>query len=424
VATENTVDSNASDLDGGGINAQITSDRTVDASQASLVTELPVNGVAEDVSLILRGNTIRSNSASGGGAGAFLLSIADADPDNTGPGDCQAALIESAVAEIDFENNLVEGNTSDDVFPVPGCSDNVCENTICAADPFCCDVGWDSFCADDAIADTTCAANCGTSNCCDPVVVAGSVLSRMQAKGDAFSGVTIETSTIAANAAEVFASGLNAGVDAASGTLPDCQGTLTGRASLLIDRSIIGDNDAFGVGGPLPGDDMLTPTVTKSFVYDNGPGNGTDFQFESTLFPGGVAPPGNPLDDPLLDLVTFLPDLCSPAFDVGICSNDPDTVCTLDSECAAPVAPDGGEEAAAGGVIECVAEGAGHVANPDINDDGAIDGVDLMRLSVAFGAEDGVEPRYNPDADLNRNGMVEGLDLLWIAPLFGQECTP
>jgi hypothetical protein len=294
VATENTVDSNASDLDGGGINAQITSDRTVDASQAGLVTAAPSFGLAEEVSLTLRGNSISSNSALGAGSGAFLLSVADADPDNTGPGDCQPALIDSAVAEIDFENNLVEGNTSEDVFPVPGCSDNVCENIICTADPFCCDVGWDSLCADQALADTTCATNCGTSNCCDAVLAAGSVLARMQAKGDAFSGITTETSTIAANMAEGFADGFNAGVDAASRTLPDCQGILTGHVSVVIDSSIVVGNDGAGIGGPLPDPDSDV-VVQYSDVFANTGGN-----YEGTLFPVDLTGQfGNISEDPL-----------------------------------------------------------------------------------------------------------------------------
>jgi hypothetical protein len=32
----------------------------------------------------------------------------------------------------------------------PGCDDVACCNTVCAADPFCCDVEWDQLCADQA----------------------------------------------------------------------------------------------------------------------------------------------------------------------------------------------------------------------------------------------------------------------------------
>jgi hypothetical protein len=245
----------------------------------------------------------------------------------------------------------------------------------------------------------------------------------MSAKGDSLAQVSIETSTIAANRAQNNAAGLNGGVEAVSVTVPDCELDDVGRAVLVINRSIIGDNDLFGVGGPAPAENDLTPTVTKSFVYDNG-GNGAAFQYQSTLFPGGLAPAGNPTTDPLIGSAPFQPALCSDAYRVGACSNDPGTVCTADSDCMAPVAPggDGG-----GGGDECVAEGAGYLASPDINDDQALDGVDLNRFSTGFGAMNGVHLRYNPDADLDRNGMIDGVDLSLIrpvTPLFGQQCTP
>ena len=51
-----------------------------------------------------------------------------------------------------------------------------------------------------------------------------------------------------------------------------------------------------------------------------------------------------------------------------------------------------------------------------------MDGVDLMRVSAAFGSRRDLNARYNPDADLDRNGIVDGPDLPFIAPLFGVEC--
>jgi hypothetical protein len=144
-------------------------------------------------------------------------------------------------------------------------------------------------------------------------------------------------------------------------------------------------------------------------VFGNGdtnPDNDPDLDYEDTIFPGG-APAGNVLDDPLLDPLTFVPDLCSPVYDVGSCSDDPDAVCLDDADC----------------VAECVAEGAGYLASPDLNGDDAVDGVDVVRFSLAFGAEEGVDARYNPGADVNRDGEIDGVDLPLIAPLFGQECV-
>ena len=40
----------------------------------------------------------------------------------------------------------------------PGCSDASCQSCVCAADGFCCNVGWDSFCTNEAA--TTCESAC------------------------------------------------------------------------------------------------------------------------------------------------------------------------------------------------------------------------------------------------------------------------
>ncbi len=40
----------------------------------------------------------------------------------------------------------------------PGCEDSACCDTVCAADPFCCDTTWDGICAD--IAEDLCGATC------------------------------------------------------------------------------------------------------------------------------------------------------------------------------------------------------------------------------------------------------------------------
>jgi hypothetical protein len=420
-ATQNRIDANDSNLDGGGINAQLNSTRSIDEDQAPDFTTM--QPIAKDVALVIAGNTISNNLSNGGGAGAILQSNANADPDNLGPNSCIPAFIGSAAAELEFINNLVENNQADNTFPVAGCSDNVCEDVICFDDPFCCAVTWDSQCATSASLEISC--DCGASDCCGSVsagTAVGAVLARMVAKGDARSTVSIETATIAVNRTESSADGFNAGIDAVSVTIPDCELTDVGQAFLHVDRTIVSDNEAFGIGGPAPAENDLTPTVIKSFVYDNGPGNGTSLQYEPTLFPGG-APAGNPDDDPLLDPISLIPDLCSPAFTVGFCSVSTDTVCTNDSDCLPPAPADGGGGVVTG-VESCVAEGAGYIASPDINRDEALDGVDLVRFSAAFGAADGVDPRYNPDADLDRDGMVDGTDLPIIAPLFGQQCVP
>ena len=44
----------------------------------------------------------------------------------------------------------------------PGCQDEACCNTVCAVDPFCCDTAWDSICRDEAF------ELCGHPACGDP----------------------------------------------------------------------------------------------------------------------------------------------------------------------------------------------------------------------------------------------------------------
>jgi hypothetical protein len=48
----------------------------------------------------------------------------------------------------------------------PGCDDGACCATVCAVDAFCCDIGWDSICADEALqlCSVPCAQDCVTSD--------------------------------------------------------------------------------------------------------------------------------------------------------------------------------------------------------------------------------------------------------------------
>lgn len=59
------------------------------------------------------------------------------------------------------------------------------------------------------------------------------------------------------------------------------------------------------------------------------------------------------------------------------------------------------------------------VTEGDVNGDGRIDGVDLVRLAVAFGASRG-SARYDQAADLDGDGTVDGMDLAILADGFGR----
>jgi hypothetical protein len=55
----------------------------------------------------------------------------------------------------------------------------------------------------------------------------------------------------------------------------------------------------------------------------------------------------------------------------------------------------------------------------DIDGSGRVDGGDLIRLGLAFGASK-QDTRFNPRADLDQNGVIDGADLAALAALFGR----
>jgi hypothetical protein len=81
--------------------------------------------------------------------------------------------------------------------------------------------------------------------------------------------------------------------------------------------------------------------------------------------------------------------------------------------CADPQEPDFDGD----GIPDACETGA-LLADADLS--GRVDGFDLAILARAFGAEDGVDPRYDASVDLDRDGFVDGLDLALLAPFFGE----
>ncbi len=57
----------------------------------------------------------------------------------------------------------------------------------------------------------------------------------------------------------------------------------------------------------------------------------------------------------------------------------------------------------------------------DINDDGIVDIVDIVKCALAFGSKRG-EPRYDPECDINNDDIVDIVDLVIIAINFGCTC--
>lgn len=59
----------------------------------------------------------------------------------------------------------------------------------------------------------------------------------------------------------------------------------------------------------------------------------------------------------------------------------------------------------------------------DVNGSGRTDGLDLIRLALAFGAIVG-EERYDVDADINGDGIIDGFDLDLLVEFFGLDVPP
>lgn len=67
---------------------------------------------------------------------------------------------------------------------LPGCSDRMCQDLVCASDPFCCSVSWDAICAGEA----QIFCKCGDPNFCDLPACPGGAIIEPEACGDDVNG--------------------------------------------------------------------------------------------------------------------------------------------------------------------------------------------------------------------------------------------
>jgi hypothetical protein len=324
---------------------------------------------ADEMSLLIRRNTVTGNVADLGGGGAIVYVTGDADPEGVPPNPCLPGNQAAAVARVRFQDNLIADNTANNVDP------------LASGD-----------------------------------IIGAGILALPTAFGEALAAVEVTGSTIAGNT--VTNDGFVGGLEIAGFTDFDCDLSHAGAISVQVDRTIVAQNDLQGIGGPPP-DPGQTVTVTRSSSFGNGGGD-----YEGTLFPGGT--PANNFSsavDPLLDPLTRVPDSCSPMFNVGQCVTPAGQTCFSSSSLAsAPPPPACG----AGG---CTFLGAGHIENPDVNEDNVLDGIDLVRLAAAFGALANESPtppdaRYDVETDFDRSGLVDGDDLDLLSPDFGRVCQP
>lgn len=227
---------------------------------------------------------------------------------------------------------------------------------------------------------------------------------------------SLRFNTIADNVNEGGAGGVeienNTGLD--FGPAP-----VEGLAVVEIDNSIVSNNIdgsglGFGIGGPPPNTAGLLQSVSSTFnldasvTYSDVFGHDTNGNFQSSypINPGT----GTIEEDPLLD-ASFVPLECSPTIDAA----DP---FTADVDASAEPAPNRGlpNMGHTGGTADA------QTSLPDVNGDGVVDGIDVVRLAAAFGSSFG-QARYDAAADMDGNDSIDGTDLAFVATSgYGDVC--
>ncbi len=401
--TSNTITGNTSTLDfGGGISA--SANATYPANQTVRIQTNTVNGNTADIAgggieaflnaidlpspavarILVEGNTITSNSSRFGGAGVIARAVATR---STSPN-----------AEVRVSDNRISTNNSE--FFGGGVEVNVTTDS----DP---DSGFGTI----APASVTVTlernrinGNHAISGQNPPDGTGGGVFVFARANGDATSTARLSLNTIQGNTIDAAAGA--GGVHVESQTSLDTAAS-EGHAVVEISSSIVAGNDGDAIGGPTPGSAgplSTGGTGNLDLTVDYGDFFGNDGIFAPWVPAGGQ---GNLFTDPLLNATTLLPAACSPTLDTA----DPSL------PFAAEAAPNGGR--ANMGHSGGTAQATPSLADP--NGDGIVDGVDVVRLSVAFNALAG-QPRYNVAVDFDSSGQVDGADLAFLAGDFGESC--
>jgi hypothetical protein len=311
---------------------------------------------------VISGNTIRSNTADFDGGGVELRVTAEAE-DFVDPVDGD---IRPAHAAVDFSNNLVVLNQVSNSF-----GDGVGGGALAFLQAF----GGEQFNPDEPSRAT----------------------------------LNMELNTFADNIADLGAGGLEIEVYTGVAT-----GTADGVATLNFESGIVSNNQIYGLGGPQPGvdegvftpgnDGINTAELTVNVSYSDVFGNDTDYEI---WIGDRTGQEGNISLDPLLDEVTFVPASCSPTLDTA----DPLVDYSLEP------APSGGRAnmGHTGGTA------AATTSLADASGDAEVDGIDVLRIAVAFGSTFG-QNRWDAAADMDGSGIVDGDDLALVAAGFGQTC--
>ena len=417
----NTVTSNLSTGDGGGISAWI--DALDDANHT-------INVVANDVQL---------NIAEGGGGGmdlfVFALDLRDTNEavqlnasanlvlGNDAQGTIEALTLypgvgggiisyvvsqrSNAIVELNVFENDVRGNLA-----------SVAGGGIAAISTADADPGNDPMTRGPALTKSTVrnnliAANAATDGGTATTAVGGGIF----AYGESFGGISstepskskifLNFNTVVQNTSDTG----SGGIEMESYTALDSNGD-DGSVEVEINHSIIYDNSGYGVGGPQPpaggvlapagGTGIFSVAAVRNSMFMNANGN-----FESWIVPGP-----NLFTDALLD-ASFRPSQCSDTIDAG----NPLVSAALEP---APNGPPGSPA----GLVNLGHTGGTPFAVTTLADpsgDGSVDGVDLLRLSVAF-ASDPISLRWEEKVDFDRDLFISGIDLALMAADFAKSC--
>jgi hypothetical protein len=331
------------------------------------------------MSFRVEGNEVTNNTAEVIGGGVSLLASAEADDESLPVPD---GILAPATATIQFENNLVARNDAIDLGGGAGGG------------------------------------------------AGGGVFTFLLAFGEATSTVDISRNTIVENTNELGSGGIEIEVFTGYDNQPPNNPEDEGLAVVEVDSSIVADNQGFGIGGPFPGggtSNIDINVIEYCNFYNNvnvlDPNDPPEIKdYEDWVNPR-TGFNGNISEDPML---TAFPDYkpmeCSNALDSG----DPAADFSLEP------APNGGRVNMGhlGGTDKLPGANAGLsdvTSLPDPSGDGSVDGVDVLRISTAFGAKQG-ETRYIPEADLDGvcavgpDPCVDGNDLTLVGAVYGKSC--
>ena len=417
----NTVSSNVSTGDGGGLSAWIDAladgNHTINVSANDVQSNIAEGGGGgmdlfvfaldlqdpnEQVQLNADGNLVLSNEAQGDPAALTLY---------PGVGGGIISYIYSQRSNAVMELNVFENNVLGNLASLAG--GGIAAISTADADPENDPLTRGPALTNSTVRNNLIAANTATDGATATTAVGGGIFAYSEGFGGisntepAKSKMFLNFNTVAQNTADTGSGGIEMEwYTAVDSNMDD------GSTEVEINHSIIYDNNGFGVGGPQPpAGGVLAPaggTVNFNLAVDRN----SMFMNAGGAYEGWImAGPNDLFTDPVLDAF-FIPSQCSDTIDAG------DPLVSAAAE-PPPNGPPGGPELVNLGHTGATSSAVTTLA--DSSGDGYVDGVDILRLSVAF-ASDITDLRWDPTVDLNRDGFISGVDLALMAADFAKSC--